>query len=202
VNAAGWSNGLAGPGLGQGDVRAGSLLAPPAARGPASLRAPALAARGRELLAASGAGYRNAIVTRRGSGCGRGCADGRHRVPAPFAGPVVRRQPARGPGAAGRAVLVTCTGPLLIVPGSRNRLSCEAGISMHRHFLRPVRVRTARSSPRLTFCNTACRERRVPGRGSTAAVRGRTETAPARVHSRGIGWCGAPDIESAPELGQ
>jgi hypothetical protein len=110
--------GPAGPGLGQDDVRAGSLLAPPVARGPASFRAPALASGGRELLAASGAGYRDAIVTRRGSGCGRGCGDGRHRVPAPFAGLVVRRQPARGPVAEGRAVLVMCTGPLLIVPGS------------------------------------------------------------------------------------
>jgi Reverse transcriptase (RNA-dependent DNA polymerase) len=33
-----------------------------------------------------------------------------------------------------------------------------AGISIRRPFLRPVRVRTARSSPRLTFCNTVCRE--------------------------------------------
>jgi len=36
--------------------------------------------------------------------------------------------------------------------------SCGVGISIRRPFLRPVRVRTARSSPRLTFCNTACRE--------------------------------------------
>jgi hypothetical protein len=60
VNAAGWPDGLAGPG--QDDARAGSVLAPPAARGPASLRAPALLllpARGRERLAASG----QAIVT-------------------------------------------------------------------------------------------------------------------------------------------
>jgi Reverse transcriptase (RNA-dependent DNA polymerase) len=33
-----------------------------------------------------------------------------------------------------------------------------AGTSIRRPFLRPVRVRTARSSPRLTFCNTVCRE--------------------------------------------
>src|SRR6266699_1586581 len=36
--------------------------------------------------------------------------------------------------------------------------SCGVGISIRRPFLRPVRVRTARSSPRLTFCNTVCRE--------------------------------------------
>ena len=36
--------------------------------------------------------------------------------------------------------------------------SWGAGISIRRPFLRPVRVRTARSSPRLTFCNTVCRE--------------------------------------------
>jgi RNA-directed DNA polymerase len=36
--------------------------------------------------------------------------------------------------------------------------SCGAGISIRRPFLRPVRARTARSSPRLTFCNTVCRE--------------------------------------------
>ena len=32
------------------------------------------------------------------------------------------------------------------------------GISIRRPFLRPVRVRTARSSPRLTFCNMVWRE--------------------------------------------
>jgi len=36
--------------------------------------------------------------------------------------------------------------------------SWGAGISIRRPFLRPVRVRTARSSPRLTFCNTVWRE--------------------------------------------
>ena len=36
--------------------------------------------------------------------------------------------------------------------------SCGVGISIRRPFLRPVRVRTARSSPRLTFCNTVWRE--------------------------------------------
>jgi retron-type reverse transcriptase len=36
--------------------------------------------------------------------------------------------------------------------------SCGVGTSIRRPFLRPVRVRTARSSPRLTFCNTAWRE--------------------------------------------
>jgi Reverse transcriptase (RNA-dependent DNA polymerase) len=36
--------------------------------------------------------------------------------------------------------------------------SCGVGVSIRRPFLRPVRVRTARSSPRLTFCNTVCRE--------------------------------------------
>jgi RNA-directed DNA polymerase len=36
--------------------------------------------------------------------------------------------------------------------------SCGGGTSIRRPFLRPVRVRTARSSPRLTFCNTVCRE--------------------------------------------
>jgi len=40
----------------------------------------------------------------------------------------------------------------------QKRPSCEAGTSIRRPFLRPVRVRTARSSPRLTFCNTAWRE--------------------------------------------
>ena len=36
--------------------------------------------------------------------------------------------------------------------------SCGAGTSIRRPFLRPVRVRMARSSPRLTFCNTVWRE--------------------------------------------
>ena len=36
--------------------------------------------------------------------------------------------------------------------------SWGAGTSIRRPFLRPVRVRTARSSPRLTFCNTLWRE--------------------------------------------
>ena len=36
--------------------------------------------------------------------------------------------------------------------------SWGAGISIRRPFLRPVQVRTARSSPRLTFCNTVWRE--------------------------------------------
>jgi Reverse transcriptase (RNA-dependent DNA polymerase) len=36
--------------------------------------------------------------------------------------------------------------------------SWGAGTSIRRPFLRPVRVRTARSSPRLTFCNTVWRE--------------------------------------------
>ena len=40
----------------------------------------------------------------------------------------------------------------------QKRPSCEAGTSIRRPFLRPVRVRTAFSSPRLTFCNTVCRE--------------------------------------------
>jgi len=40
----------------------------------------------------------------------------------------------------------------------QNRPSWGAGISMRRPFLRPVRVRTAFSSPRLTFCNTVWRE--------------------------------------------
>ena len=40
----------------------------------------------------------------------------------------------------------------------QKRPSCEAGTSIRRPFLRPVRVRTARSSPRLTFCNTVWRE--------------------------------------------
>jgi RNA-directed DNA polymerase len=40
----------------------------------------------------------------------------------------------------------------------QNRLSWESGTSIRRPFLRPVRVRTARSWPRLTFCNTAWRE--------------------------------------------
>ncbi|MGH3406742.1 MAG: reverse transcriptase domain-containing protein [Streptosporangiaceae bacterium] len=40
----------------------------------------------------------------------------------------------------------------------QKRPSWVAGISIRRPFLRPVRVRTARSSPRLTFCNTVCRE--------------------------------------------
>src|SRR4029077_20740761 len=34
----------------------------------------------------------------------------------------------------------------------QKRPSCEAGTSIRRPFLRPVRVRTARSSPCLTFC--------------------------------------------------
>ena len=42
--------------------------------------------------------------------------------------------------------------------GFRRGLSCGAGTSIRRPFLRPVRVRTARSSPRLTFCNTVWRE--------------------------------------------
>ena len=41
---------------------------------------------------------------------------------------------------------------------AQNRPSWGRGISIRRPFLRPVRVRTARSSPRLTFCNTVCRE--------------------------------------------
>ena len=40
----------------------------------------------------------------------------------------------------------------------QNRPSCGVGTSIRRPFLRPVRVRTARSSPRLTFCNTVWRE--------------------------------------------
>src|SRR6201987_4398966 len=40
----------------------------------------------------------------------------------------------------------------------QKRPSCEAGTSIRRPFLRPVRVRTARSSPCLTFCNTVWRE--------------------------------------------
>ena len=40
----------------------------------------------------------------------------------------------------------------------QNSPSCGVGISIRRPFLRPVRVRTARSSPRLTFCNTVWRE--------------------------------------------
>jgi RNA-directed DNA polymerase len=40
----------------------------------------------------------------------------------------------------------------------QNSPSCRVGISIRRPFLRPVRVRTARSSPRLTFCNTVWRE--------------------------------------------
>ena len=40
----------------------------------------------------------------------------------------------------------------------QNRPCCGAGSSIRRPFLRPVRVRTARSSPRLTFCNTVWRE--------------------------------------------
>jgi hypothetical protein len=40
----------------------------------------------------------------------------------------------------------------------QNRLSRGAGTSIRRPFLRPVRVRTAFRSPRLTFCNTAWRE--------------------------------------------
>ena len=36
--------------------------------------------------------------------------------------------------------------------------SCVVGTSIRRPFLRPARVRTARSSPRLTFCNTVWRE--------------------------------------------
>ena len=40
----------------------------------------------------------------------------------------------------------------------QNRPSCGAGSSIRRPFLRPVRVRTARSSPRLTLCNTVWRE--------------------------------------------
>jgi hypothetical protein len=40
----------------------------------------------------------------------------------------------------------------------QNRPSCGVGIWIRRPFLRPVRVRTARSSPRLTFCNTVWRE--------------------------------------------
>ena len=40
----------------------------------------------------------------------------------------------------------------------QKRLSCGVGTSIRRPFLRPVLVRTARSSPRLTFCNTVCRE--------------------------------------------
>jgi len=35
---------------------------------------------------------------------------------------------------------------------------CGVGTSIRRPFLRPVRVRTAASSPRLTFCNTVWRE--------------------------------------------
>jgi len=41
---------------------------------------------------------------------------------------------------------------------AQNRPSWGLGISIRRPFLRPVRVRTARSSPRLTFCNTVWRE--------------------------------------------
>ncbi len=41
---------------------------------------------------------------------------------------------------------------------AQKSLSCGAGTSIRRPFLRPVRVRTARSSPRLTFCNTVWRE--------------------------------------------
>ena len=41
---------------------------------------------------------------------------------------------------------------------AQNRPSWGRGISIRRPFLRPVRVRAARSSPRLTFCNTVCRE--------------------------------------------
>jgi hypothetical protein len=48
------------------------------------------------------------------------------------------------------------TAPLLISGSEESVL--RAGISIHRPFLRPVRVRTARSSPRLTFCNTVWRE--------------------------------------------
>ncbi|MBV8869018.1 MAG: reverse transcriptase N-terminal domain-containing protein [Acetobacteraceae bacterium] len=40
----------------------------------------------------------------------------------------------------------------------QKRPSCGVGTSIRRPFLRPVRVRTARSSPRLTFCNTLWRE--------------------------------------------
>jgi len=40
----------------------------------------------------------------------------------------------------------------------QKRPSCGVGTSIRRPFLRPVRVRTARSSPRLTFCNTVWRE--------------------------------------------
>jgi hypothetical protein len=40
----------------------------------------------------------------------------------------------------------------------QNSPSWWAGSSIRRPFLRPVRVRTARSSPRLTFCNTVWRE--------------------------------------------
>jgi hypothetical protein len=40
----------------------------------------------------------------------------------------------------------------------QNRPSRGAGISIRRPFLRPVRVRTAFRSPRLTFCKTAWRE--------------------------------------------
>ena len=40
----------------------------------------------------------------------------------------------------------------------QNRPSGDAGISIRRPFLRPVRVRTALRSPRLTFCKTVWRE--------------------------------------------
>src|SRR5215471_2264911 len=40
----------------------------------------------------------------------------------------------------------------------QKRPSCGVGTSIRRPFLRPVRVRTARSSPRLTLCNTVWRE--------------------------------------------
>ena len=42
--------------------------------------------------------------------------------------------------------------------GVQNSPSWGFGTSIRRPFLRPVRVRTARSSPRLTFCNTVWRE--------------------------------------------
>jgi hypothetical protein len=48
--------------------------------------------------------------------------------------------------------------------------SCGVGTSIRRPFLRPVRVRTARSSPRLTFCNTVWRE--VPRAGWCSGCRG------------------------------
>ena len=41
---------------------------------------------------------------------------------------------------------------------AQNRPSWGLGISIRRPFPRPVRVRKARSSPRLTFCNTVWRE--------------------------------------------